>query len=247
MTQRTAVVTGASSGIGAATVRRLAAEGFRVVAGARRRELLDRLAAEHPGVEAVQVDVTDDSSVTELVDAAGRCDVLVCNAGAAFDMDLVADADPDSWLRTFDLNVVGSVRSVRAFLPLLERGVQPQVILMGSTAGRWSYEGGGSYVAAKRAVVSLREILRLELAAAGIRVCEVAPGMVGTEEFNLNRFDGDAQRAAGHYAGVRTLDAEDVAEAIAWIVSRPAHVNVDVLNLTPQQQAAVHKVLRAVP
>jgi NADP-dependent 3-hydroxy acid dehydrogenase YdfG len=116
--------------------------------------------------------------------------------------------------------------------------------MTGSTAGRWVYEGGASYVAAKHAVAALRDTLRLEEVEHGLRVCEVAPGMVETEEFSLVRFDGDADRAAAVYRGVRTLKAQDVADAIAWVAGRPAHVNVDLLQITPQQQAGVSKVVR---
>lgn len=244
MTGRTALVTGASSGIGAATARRLASEGWRVVAAARRLERLEELAKAVPGVVPVVVDVTDDASVNQLAEAVDVCDLVVANAGAAFDIDPVARASSELWTRTFELNVVGTVRTVRALLPALTAAAAPQIVLMGSTAGRWAYEGGGSYVAAKRGVAALREILRLELVDAGVRVCEVAPGMVATEEFTLNRFAGDVERTAKLYDGVQALSADDVADVIAWVASRPAHVNIDVVQVTPQQQAAVHKVNR---
>ncbi|HWG92931.1 MAG TPA: SDR family NAD(P)-dependent oxidoreductase [Mycobacteriales bacterium] len=146
-------------------------------------------------------------------------------------------------MRTYDVNVLGTVRTVQALLPAL-RAARGQVVLTGSTAGRWVYEGGGGYVAAKHALSALRDTLRLEEVEAGLRVTEVAPGMVETEEFSLVRFDGDADRAAAVYAGVEALTADDVADVIGWVASRPAHVNVDLVQVTPQQQAAVHKVVR---
>jgi NADP-dependent 3-hydroxy acid dehydrogenase YdfG len=232
-----ALVTGASSGIGAATAVRLAAEGWEVVGAARR---LDRLGA-LPGVRPQALDVTDPRSVEQLVDAVPRCDLLVANAGGAFDLDRLADADADSWARMYDVNVLGLVRTVQAMLPAL-RAARGHVIMTGSTAGRWVYEGGGGYVAAKHAVAALRDTLRLEEDA--IRVSEIAPGMVKTEEFSVLRFGGDEARAAAVYEGVDALTAEDCADAIVWVATRPAHVNIDLVQLTPQQQHASHKVVR---
>ena len=232
-----AVVTGASSGIGAATAVRLAAEGWEVVGAARRLDRLGALA----GVRPQALDVTDPRSVEQLVDAVPHCDLLVANAGGAFDMDTVADADVESWARTYDVNVLGLVRTVQALLPAL-RSARGQVVMTGSTAGRWVYEGGGGYVAAKHAVAALRDTLRLE--EEHVRVSEVAPGMVATEEFSKVRFGGDEARAAAVYQGVDALTAEDVADAIVWVATRPRHVNVDLVQLTPLQQHAVHKVLR---
>lgn len=240
---RTAVVTGASSGIGAATVRRLATAGWQVVAAARRLDRLGALAAEVRGVRPQALDVTDPRSVDDLADAAPECDLLVANAGGAFDLEPVGAADVGTWARTYEVNVLGTVRTVQALLPAL-RSARGHVVLTGSTAGRWVYEGGGGYVAAKHALASLRDTLRLEEAERGLRVSEVAPGMVSTEEFSLVRFAGDAERAAAVYAGVDALTADDVAEAIAWVAERPPHVNVDLVVLTPQQQAGVGKVVR---
>lgn len=242
---RTAVVTGASSGIGAATVRRLTASGWQVVAAARRLDRLGALAAEvGAGVRPQALDVTDPRSVEALADAVPDCDLLVANAGGAFDLDPVGDGDADRWVRTYDVNVVGTVRTVQALLPALRRSASGHVVLTGSTAGRWVYEGGGAYVAAKHALAALRETLRLEEAECGLRVSEVAPGMVHTPEFSLVRFAGDAERAAAVYAGVAALTADDVAEAIGWVAERPPHVNIDLVMLTPQQQAGVGKVVR---
>jgi NADP-dependent 3-hydroxy acid dehydrogenase YdfG len=238
-----AVVTGASSGIGAATARRLAAEGWQVVAAARRLDRLGELAASSPGIRPCALDVTDPASVAALADAAPECDLLVANAGGAFDLAPLADADVDDWARMYDVNVLGVVRTVQALLPALT-SAHGHVIMTGSTAGRWVYEGGGGYTGAKHAVVALRETLRLELVEAGIRVSEVAPGMVSTEEFSLVRFGGDAERAQAVYAGVDALTADDVADVVAWIASRPPHVNIDIVQLTPQQQAGAAKVVR---
>ena len=245
MTPGTAVVTGASSGIGAAVVRRLAADGWQVVAAARRLDRLGELAREvGPAVRPQALDVTDPRSVEALADAVQDCDLLVANAGGAFDLDPLAEADVDTWARTYDVNVLGLVRTVQALLPALRRSTTGQVVLTGSTAGRWVYEGGGGYVAAKHAVAALRDTLRLEEVETGLRVCEVAPGMVETEEFSVVRFDGDADKAAAVYAGVDALTAQDVADVVGWVASRPAHVNIDVVQLTPQQQAGVGKVVR---
>ncbi|MDT7573595.1 MAG: hypothetical protein QOE05_3769 [Actinomycetota bacterium] len=238
-----AVVTGASSGIGAATARLLAADGWEVVAAARRLDRLGELAACSPRIRPCALDVTDPASVVALADAAPVCDLLVANAGGAFDLAPVADADVDDWARMYDVNVLGLVRTVQALLPAL-RASRGHLVLTGSTAGRWVYEGGGGYVGAKHAVAALRDTLRLELVEAGIRVTEVAPGMVKTEEFSLIRFGGDAARAEAVYAGVDALTADDIADVIGWVASRPAHVNIDLVQVTPQQQAGVTKVLR---
>jgi len=229
-----AVVTGASSGIGAATARRLAADGWEVVAAARR---LDRLSALGAGIRPQALDVTDPRSVEALGDAVERCDLLVANAGGAYDMARVVEGDAEVWARTYDVNVLGTIRCVQALRPA-------HVVLTGSTAGRWVYEGGGSYVAAKHALAAVRETLRLELVEQGVRVSEVAPGMVRTDEFSTIRFAGDDARAAAVYQGVDALTADDIADVIAWVASRPKHVNIDLVQVTPQQQAGVGKIVR---
>lgn len=237
-------MTGASSGIGAATALLLAEQGWSVVAAARRGARLAGLAAEHPAIRPQEVDVTDPRSVDELAAAVPDCALLVANAGGSWDLDRVDRADAATWARAYDVNVLGVVRTVQALLPALAR-VPGHVVVTGSTAGRWVYEGGAGYTAAKHALVALRETLRMEVADSGVRVSEVAPGMVRTEEFALNRFGGDRAKADAVYAGVAApLTAEDVADAIVWVATRPAHVNVDLLQLTPQAQAAVHKVVR---
>ena len=242
-TQRTAVVTGASSGIGAATARRLAEQGWHVIAAARRLDRLTELAASVAGISPQVLDVTDPLSVAALAAAVPTCDLLVANAGGAFDLDPLATADVDAWARMYDVNVLGLVRTVQALLPALT-SARGQIVMTGSTAGRWVYEGGGGYVAAKHAVAALRDTLRLELVESGVRVSEVAPGMVHTSEFSLQRFGGDQSRADAVYAGVEPLVAEDVADAIVWVATRPLHVNIDLVQLTPQQQAGVGKIHR---
>jgi NADP-dependent 3-hydroxy acid dehydrogenase YdfG len=241
---KTAVVTGASSGIGAATVRRLRAEGFEVIAGARRRDRLEAL-AEETGARPITLDVTDDASVAKLAELVGESlSVLVSNAGGAFGAEPVATADVADWQAMYDVNVLGTLRVTQALLPALISG-RGHVVLMGSTAGRVAYEGGGGYTAAKHAIAAMAGTLRLELSGQPVRVTEIAPGMVRTDEFAVVRFGGDQERADSVYAGVaEPLVAEDVAEAIAWIATRPSHVNIDELVIKPRAQAAQHKVHR---
>lgn len=245
MTSRLAVVTGASSGIGAATARRLAAEGFEVVCAARRRERIEALAAEIGG-RAVVCDVTDAAAVAALAEAIeGPIGVLVNNAGGAFGASTVAEADPEEWRRMYDVNVIGLMQVTRALLPALLRDGAGVIVNVGSTAGRVAYEGGGGYTAAKHGTKVVSETLRLELYDQPVRVCEVAPGMVRTDEFALVRFGGDRDKAEAVYAGVPDpLTADDVADAIAWVATRPAHVNIDSLVIRPRAQAAQHKVHR---
>jgi NADP-dependent 3-hydroxy acid dehydrogenase YdfG len=239
-----AVVTGASSGIGAASVRRLASYGVEVVAAARRKDRLDELAAE-TGCTAVTLDVTDQASVDALRDSLSVCRVLVNNAGGAFGLAAVAEAVDEDWQRMYDVNVLGTMRMTRALLPLLVDSGDGVIVTVTSTAGHGVYEGGAGYTAAKHAERALSETLRLELCGQPVRVIEVAPGMVRTEEFSLVRFGGDRARADAVYAGVPgVLVADDVADCIAWAVTRPAHVNIDVLVVRPRAQAAQHKVHR---
>jgi NADP-dependent 3-hydroxy acid dehydrogenase YdfG len=240
---RTAVVTGASSGIGAATAERLAAEGFDVVVGARRMDRLTAL-AERIGARAMALDVADPASVEEFAGALERVDVLVNNAGGSWDQAPVAEADLDSWERTFDVNVLGTVRVTKALLPALRASGAADVVFMGSTAGLISYEGGASYTAAKHGIHTLAETLRLELVGEPVRVIEIAPGMVKTDEFSRNRL-GSEEKAEAVYRGVREpLTADDVADCVAWTVTRPHHVNVDLLVVRPIAQAAQWKVAR---
>jgi NADP-dependent 3-hydroxy acid dehydrogenase YdfG len=249
MTSRgVAVVTGASSGIGAATARRLAAEGYDVVAAARRMDRLEQLAAEvHPvgSIRAVQLDVTDPASVAELAAALPDVTLLVNNAGGALGIDPVERADLDDWQRMFDVNVLGVVRVTQALLPALEAGSGGHVVVITSTAGHIVYEGGGGYAAAKHAATAVAETLRLELNGRPIRVSEIAPGMVRTDEFTVNRLRGDAAAADQTYRGVaHPLVAEDIADVVAWVATRPPHVDIDLVVVKPLAQAAAYKVHR---
>jgi NADP-dependent 3-hydroxy acid dehydrogenase YdfG len=245
MTTRTAVVTGASSGIGAATARRLAAEGFHVFCAARREDRVTALAAEIGGTP-VRCDVTSAADVATLATVVGeRLDVLVNNAGGAFGADPVASAKAEDWRRMYEVNVIGLVQVTQALLPALLAVGAGVIVNVGSTAGRIAYEGGGGYTAAKHGTQVVTETLRLELYDQPVRICEIAPGMVKTDEFSLLRFDGDAERAESVYAGVaEPLVADDVADAIAWVATRPPHVNIDELVIRPRAQAAQHKVHR---
>ena len=242
-----AVVTGASSGIGAATAKLLAANGFHVIAGARRMDRLAELAKSDSNIEIVELDVTDQKSVETLAaQLVGKpISVLINNAGGAFDAASIEDSDPEIWAKTYEVNVTGTVRVTKAIIPLMKENGEGHIVLMSSTAGRIAYENGGTYVAAKHAVAAIAGTLRLELNGQPIRVTEIAPGMVKTDEFAVQRFDGDTQRAAKVYEGVtRPLVAEDVAEAIRWSVMLPSHFNVDSLTIRPLAQAAQHKVYR---
>ncbi|MBB5120592.1 oxidoreductase [Streptomyces eurocidicus] len=241
---RTAVVTGASSGIGAATARRLAASGYEVVVLARREELLTGL-AEEIGGRALTVDITDAAAVAAAAATLDGCDVLVNNAGGALGADPVAGADPGHWQWMFDVNVLGTLKVTQALLPLLRAGDGGTIVTITSTAAFVNYEGGAGYSAAKHAEHALTETLRLELSGEPVRVIEIAPGMVRTDEFAVNRFEGDAAKAAAVYADVdRPLTAEDVAECVALAVGLPQHVNVDQLVVRPLAQAAQHKIHR---
>ncbi|TMQ97524.1 SDR family NAD(P)-dependent oxidoreductase [Actinomadura soli] len=250
--RKTAVVTGASSGIGAATARRLAAEGFNVVLAARRRDRLDALAKEIadsvPGagkIVPVTLDVTSQESVDALAQALGGCHVLVNNAGGALGLDTVATADLREWQAMYESNVIGLVRVTQALLPKLIESGDGHVVNITSLAGHVPYEGGGGYNAAKFAAYAVNDVLRLELVAEPVRVTEIAPGLVKTEEFSLVRFHGDEEKAAKPYEGVpEPLVADDVADCVAWAVTRPAHVNIDRIDVQPRVQAAPHKLHR---
>ncbi|MGL5826748.1 MAG: SDR family oxidoreductase [Nocardioides sp.] len=243
--RKVAVVTGASSGIGAATARTLAETGFDVVCVARRTDRIEALAAEIGG-RAVTCDVTDVSSVAALAKACGPVvHVLINNAGGAFGAEPVATADPGDWRAMYEVNVLGILHVTQALLPALRASGDGVIVNLGSTAGRVAYEGGGGYTTAKHAVQVMTETLRLELCGEPIRICEIAPGMVRTEEFSVNRFGGDQVKADAIYAGVvEPLVAADVADAVGWVVTRPSHVNIDEMVLRPRAQAAQHKVHR---
>lgn len=240
-----AVVTGASSGIGAATARALAADGFEVVCAARRTDRIAAL-AEEIGGRAVTCDVTDDASVAALAEQVGPVvAVLVNNAGGAVGSDPVESADLAGWQRMYETNVLGVVRVTKALLPALRASGAGLVVNVGSTAGLRAYEGGGGYTTAKHGTRVVTETLRLELNGEPIRVTEIEPGMVHTEEFSLVRFGGDQARADAVYADVDSpLSADDVAETIRWVASLPRHVNIDQLVVRPVAQAAQHKLHR---
>jgi NADP-dependent 3-hydroxy acid dehydrogenase YdfG len=240
--RRVALVTGASSGIGAATVRALAATGFDTIAGARRLERCEALADEVGG-RALRVDVADPESVAELAGAIDALDVIVHSAGGALGLEPIAEADEGNWLAMWEANVAGVMRVTKALLPGLRRGVDPQIVIVGSVSGVEVYEGGGGYTSAKHAARALARTLRLELLHDAIRVTEIAPGMVETE-FSLVRFSGVERRAEEVYVGVQPLSAEDVAEAIAFCVTRPAHVDIDHLGIMPTAQATAKIVDR---
>jgi NADP-dependent 3-hydroxy acid dehydrogenase YdfG len=249
MSTRTAVVTGASSGIGAATARALAEAGYHVVLTARRADRLEALAGELTAAghsaAAHALDVTDRAAVDAFAGSLGSCHVLVNNAGGALGADAVATADPAEWRTMYEVNVIGALNLTQALLPALTGSGDGTVVLVSSTAALGTYEGGGGYVAAKHGAHAMAQTLRLELNGRPVRVIEIAPGMVRTEEFSLTRFHGDTDRAAAVYQGVADpLSAADVAETIAWAVTRPSHVNVDLLVLRPRAQASNYKIHR---
>jgi NADP-dependent 3-hydroxy acid dehydrogenase YdfG len=239
-----AVVTGASSGIGAASARRLAADGFEVICAARRLDRVEALAKEING-RAIRCDVTSADDVAALAAEAGdKVDLLVNNAGGAFGFEPISDADLDAWRQMYEVNVIGVAAVTKSLLPALIAG-RGQIIVIGSTAGQVAYEGGGGYVAAKHAVKAVVDTLRLELYDQPVRISEIAPGMVRSEGFALTRFEGDQAKADAVYAGVaEPLTSEDIADIVAWVASRPPHVNIDRLTVRPRAQAAQHKVHR---
>lgn len=241
-----AVVTGASSGIGAATAKLLAANGFEVIAAARRIDRLNDLEKNHPNIKAEQLDVTDQKSVDDFVEKLGGkgIAVLVNNAGGAFDSISIENAKPENWQKSYEVNVIGALRITKALLPNLRANGKSHIVVVTSTAGHGVYENGGSYTSAKHAELAFAQTLRLELNGEPIRITEIAPGMVKTEEFSLNRL-GNKDAAEKVYEGVADpLTAEDIAEAIKWSVTLPSHVNIDSLVIRPVAQAANHKIHR---
>lgn len=251
MTSRRVVVTGASSGIGAATVRLFRKHGWDVVGVARRADRLEALAAE-TSADVFVADVTKQGDVDALRDflaGLGPVHALVNNAGGAFGLASVEASNADDWLRMYDVNVVGVKRVTSALLPLLREGAadggSADILTVTSIAGHVAYEGGGGYNAAKFAAHALTAVLRLELAGEPIRVLEVAPGMVKTDEFSLVRFAGDQAKADAVYDNVpNPLYAEDIAEAIVHAIELPFYVNLDLVTIKPVAQAAPHKVIR---
>lgn len=241
-----AVVTGASSGIGAATARALAAAGYQVVLGARRIEKLTEVAEECGGT-ALALDVTDQSSVdafaAAVTETIGRCDLLVNNAGGAVGTEPVSEANVDDWQWMYDTNVLGTLRVTKALLPMLVASGDGQVMTIGSIAAREPYRGGAGYNAAKHGVAAMTRVLRLELLGQPVRVCEIDPGMANTE-FSTVRFRGDTEAADNVYTGMEPLTAEDIADAIAWVATRPARVNIDQMLIMPRDQAAAQQIHR---
>lgn len=238
----TAVVTGASSGIGAATATRLAADGFDLVLGARR---LDRLqaVAEPLGAAALPLDVTDPDSVAAFCGQVPECALLVNNAGGALGRDAIADADEADWQAMYDSNVLGVLRMTKALLPKLVASGDGHVVTIGSIAAHEPYPGGGGYNAAKFAVRAVMSVLRQELLGEPVRVTEIDPGMVETE-FSLVRFGGDQAKADAVYDGMTPLRAEDIADCVAWAATRPSHVNIDQIVVLARDQAGATKVHR---
>jgi len=243
MTGRRVLVTGASSGIGAATARMLARQGWDVVAAARRYDRLQALAAEQSGITPFELDITSDDEVARLVtylSETGGLDAVINNAGGAFGLDPIATAPISDWQHMYELNVIGTLRVIQGVLPLLQtsggKGRPADVVVITSTAALAPYVNGAGYVAAKHAERVLATTLRWELAGKPIRISQIEPGAVETAEFSLNRFGGDKDKAAAVYQGYEPLTAEDIAESIAWTLSRPAHVNIDHLTIRPIAQ-----------
>lgn len=234
--KKVAVVTGASSGIGASSARALAADGWHVVVAARRKDRLDALAEEIGGT-AIELDVTSQDSVDAFAAQLDRVDLLVNNAGGAKGLEPLVDTQIADWQWMYEVNVLGTVRMLQALVPKLEKAPDNSglVVNMGSVAGWGVYEGGSGYNTAKHGVRVISRALRLENH--NIRTTEIDPGRVATEEFSLNRFRGDAQRAAEVYEGELNLTAEDIAEAVRWVASLPAHVNIDTLTVKPRTQS----------
>jgi NADP-dependent 3-hydroxy acid dehydrogenase YdfG len=239
---KTAVITGASSGIGAATARALAGEGYRTVLGARRLGRLEELAADIGG-EALALDVTDPASVEPFATAVSACDVLVNNAGGALGLDSIAEADEEKWLTMYESNVMGQMRMTRALLPKLIESGDGHVVGITSIAAIEPYVGGAGYNAAKHAQRAMLRVLRQELLGQPVRVTEIVPGMVETE-FSLVRFGGDEAAAAKVYEGMQPLSAGDVAECIRWALAQPPHVNIDEIVVRPRDQATATSVHR---
>ncbi len=245
---KVAVVTGASSGIGAATARALAAAGYEVVLGARRVERIEQLAAQITaefggGARGLALDVTDDESVDAFIAQVPECAVLVNCAGGALGRDTIEQSSLDDWQRMYDSNVLGTVRMIKGLLPALIASGDGQIINVGSIAGHEPYPGGGGYNAAKFAVAALTKVLRFELLGQPVRICEFDPGLTETE-FSVVRFGGDQAKADAVYEGLTPLSAEDVAEGIVWVATRPAHVNVDQLVMMARDQASATMVHR---
>lgn len=237
-----AVITGASSGIGAAAAERLAADGFDVVLGARRADRLKQV-AERSGGRALQLDVTDDGSVASFAAELDRVDLLVNNAGLALGRDEIADLSLEDTEQMWQTNVMGLLRVTRALLPKLQASGDAHIINIGSIAGVEPYPAGGGYTASKHAVHAITRTLRMELVGQPIRVTEILPGLVETE-FSIVRFRNDEEKAKKPYEGITPLTADDIADCIAWAATRPSHVNIDEVTIKPRAQATATMVAR---
>jgi NADP-dependent 3-hydroxy acid dehydrogenase YdfG len=252
------LITGASSGFGAAAARSFAAEGVRLLLGARRLDRLAKVQTNAIGLGAPEahyhaLDVSKTPSVNDFMKWAGdkiraqnpkgKLDVLINNAGGALGLDSVAEGKDEDWETMMQTNVLGVLRVTRAALPLMLDNSGGSIINVGSHASRWVYEGGSAYCGAKAAELQITRVLRLELNGTGLRICTVDPGLAETE-FSLVRFKGDVARAKKPYEGTRPLVAEDIAEILVWVASRPEHVNIDELIVKPTDQAAFHKIVR---
>lgn len=235
-------MTGASSGIGEATARRLAADGFDVVVGARRTDRLEAV-AESIGATALRLDVSDAESVAAFCDRVPECRVLVNNAGGALGRDRIENAVESEWAAMYDVNVMGAMRMTKTLLPALEASGDGHVVMVGSIAGYEPYVGGAGYNAAKFGLRAMTKVLRLELLGRPVRVTEIDPGLVETE-FSVVRFRGDAEKAAAVYEGLTPLTADDIAECIGFAVGRPSHVNIDTMVVLARDQAGASAVHR---
>ena len=242
ITSPVAVITGASSGIGAACAHALAGAGFDVHLGARRLDKLQKVAADCGGASHY-LDVTDPASVADFAARIEHCDLLVNNAGGALGADSVAEAKEADWLWMYDTNVLGTLRVTQALLPKLLASGDGQVINIGSIAAREPYQGGAGYNAAKHAVAAITRVLRIEMLGKPIRVCEIDPGMVETD-FSLVRFGGDKEKADAVYRGVTPLRPEDIADTVSWVATRPSHVNVDQILMLARGQTSAQVVYR---
>ena len=246
------LITGASSGFGAAAAKLFAAEGAKLLLGARRLDRLEKVAAEArkagaPEAHFQKLDVSQTASVNEFVDwartKARQIDVLINNAGGALGIDTVAEGKDEDWETMLQTNVLGILRVTRAVLPLIPHDTGSSIINIGSFAGHTAYEGASAYCAAKAGELQITRVLRLELNGTGIRVGSVDPGLAETE-FSLVRFKGDVARAKTPYEGTNPLVAQDIAEILVWVASRPPHVNIDDIIVRPVDQAAIHKIYR---
>ncbi len=240
---KTALVTGASAGIGAATARALVENGARVTLLARRRERLDALCAKLPGSDAVVCDVRDADALARAL-AGRRFDIAVANAGLARGTAPLDQGEPSDWAEMVDTNIKGVLHVVRAVVPAMRAHGRGDFVILGSVAGREVYTGGGVYCATKHAVKALYTGLRLDLAGTGLRFTTVDPGLVETE-FSVVRFRGDADKASKVYQGLECLRPADVADAILYAVTRPARVNIGEIVLWPTDQASTTIVKRS--